>query len=232
MNDKLIQYSDAIRDFVKIHERFYAKKQRDILEGKYINVFTLWNEFAGITEPIHSRILQFLLSSSPMHGQRNTFINLLLERINVPYKVTDVWQSTAEKGRVDVMLKRFHPHGVVIIENKSNWANDQPNQLYRYWYENIHRSEEDCHPDYYARHPEYKVVYLIPNKDKVLSDNSIQRPIDYPKDLPEILPMEPLIFSFDKELADWFDACIMSLPKENTPLKNLITQYKEYCKKL
>ena len=32
MSDKLIQYSDALRDFVKIHEQIMAKKQKDILE--------------------------------------------------------------------------------------------------------------------------------------------------------------------------------------------------------
>lgn len=100
MSDKLIQYSDALRDFVKIHEQIMAKKQKDILEGKYINVFTLWNEFTGITEPIHSRILQFILSPHTMHGQENRFINLLLKRINVNYGENDEWISTAETGRV------------------------------------------------------------------------------------------------------------------------------------
>lgn len=33
MSDKLIQYSDALRDFVKIHKQIMAKKQKDILEG-------------------------------------------------------------------------------------------------------------------------------------------------------------------------------------------------------
>ena len=160
MSDKLIQYSDALRDFVKIHEQIMAKKQKDILEGKYINVFTLWNEFTGITEPIHSRILQFILSPHTMHGQENRFINLLLKRINVNYGENDEWISTAETGRVDVMLKRYNPHSVIIIENKSNWAGDQPNQLYRYWFENIHRSDNDLLPEFYSKHQEYKIVYL------------------------------------------------------------------------
>lgn len=45
MSDKLRQYSDTIRDLVKIHKQILANKQRDIYEGKYINVFTLWNRF-------------------------------------------------------------------------------------------------------------------------------------------------------------------------------------------
>lgn len=73
MSDKLIQYSDALRDFVKIHEQIMAKKQKDILEGKYINVFTLWNEFTGITEPIHSRILQFILSPHTARAGKSVY---------------------------------------------------------------------------------------------------------------------------------------------------------------
>lgn len=101
-----------------------------------------------------------------MHGQENRFINLLLKRINVNYGENDEWISTAETGRVDVMLKRYNPHSVIIIENKSNWAGDQPNQLYRYWFENIHRSDNDLLPEFYSKHQEYKIVYLVPNKYK------------------------------------------------------------------
>lgn len=232
MSDKLIQYSDALRDFVKIHEQIMAKKQKDILEGKYINVFTLWNEFTGITEPIHSRILQFILSPHTMHGQENRFINLLLKRINVNYGENDEWISTAETGRVDVMLKRYNPHSVIIIENKSNWAGDQPNQLYRYWFENIHRSDNDLLPDFYSKHQECKIVYLVPNKYKNISDDSLHRPSYLSETMPEHLPITPIVWSFEEEVSDWLDDCISSLPEENTPLRNLLSQYKEYCKTL
>ena len=167
-----------------------------------------------------------------MHGQGNLFIKLFLKRIGIDIENREEWVSTAEIGRVDIMLKRYHPRSVVIIENKSNWAGDQPNQLYRYWYENIHLNEEDCHPEYYDRHPEFKIVYLVPNKDKQLSENSIERPSDYPSYLPDRLPVKPYIFSFEEEISDWLTECIKSLPEENTPLTNLISQYKEYCKNL
>ena len=223
-------YSKAIDDFVSIMEQVKAERQKNIQSGKYVNVFSLWNNFSGISEPIHSRILQFFLSANPMHGQGNKFIHLFLKRIGVKFDEGDEWYSTAEIGRVDVMLKRFHPRSVVIIENKSNWAVDQPNQLYRYWYENIHHCFDDCFPDFYETHPEYKAVYLVPKKDKIPSDDSLQKPSDYPTDLPDILPMKPLVLSFDEEVATWLDDCVASLPKENTPLINLILQYKEYCK--
>lgn len=53
------------------------------------------------------------------------------------------WTVTAEKGRVDILLKRTHPHSVIIIENKSNYANDQENQLYRYWHQEIYKTIQE-----------------------------------------------------------------------------------------
>lgn len=230
--NKIELYAAVINDYVSIMKQVKIERQDNIKKGKYVNVFTLWNRFSGLAEPIHSRILHFFLSSDPMHGQGNLFLSLFLKRIGVEIQKNDEWITTAEIGRVDVMLKRFHPRSVIIIENKSNWAGDQPNQLYRYWFENIHRGEEDCHPEYYDHHPEYKIVYLVPNKDKLLSDNSMEKPSDYPENLPAKLPINPYIFSFDEEISDWMDECIKSLSEENTPLINLINQYKEYCKNL
>ena len=230
--NKIEQYSEVIDDFVSIMKHIKDERSNNVRQGKYFNVFTLWNNFSGLTEPIHSRILQFFLSANPMHGQGNLFLGFFLKRIGIDIEHGEEWVSTAETGRVDIMLKRYHPRSVVIIENKSNWAGDQPNQLYRYWYENIHLNEEDCHPEYYDKHPEFKIVYLVPNKDKQLSENSIERPSDYPSYLPDRLPVKPYIFSFEEEISDWLTECIKSLPEENTPLTNLISQYKEYCKNL
>lgn len=227
--NKIELSSKTIDDIVSIANIIKEKKRSNIREGKYVNVFTLWNSFSGLTEPIHSRILHFLLSSDPMHGQGNLFLGLFLKRIGIDIQKNEEWLVTAEKGRVDVMLKRFHPRSVIVIENKSNWAGDQPNQLYRYWYQNIHIVEEDCHSEYYDSHPEFKVVYLIPNENKILNDDSMKRPSDYPEDLPSELPIKPVIFKFDDDISKWLLECIKALPEENTPLKNLLSQYNEYC---
>lgn len=197
--------------------------------GKYVNVFSLWNEFSGISEPIHSRILHFFLSDNPMHGQGKLFLSAFLEYIGFE---KEEWIITTEEGRVDVLLRRLNPLGAVIIENKSNWAEDQPNQLYRYWYENIHKCEEDCKESYYKEHPEYKIVYLVPDKTKHINSNSTSRPIDYPEDLPEELPMKPKVMTFHTDIPKWLGGCMKGLPAENTPLRNLIAQYIEYCKQL
>lgn len=230
--NKIEQYSEVIDDFVSIMKHIKDERSNNVRQGKYFNVFTLWNNFSGLTEPIHSRILQFFLSANPMHGQGNLFLKLFLKRIGIDVQMTDEWISTAEIGRVDIMLKRFLPRSVIIIENKSNWAGDQPNQLYRYWFENIHHCKEDCYKGYYDDHPEYKIVYLVPNEYKSISCSSLERPENYPDNLPSKLPIKPLVFSFKKEISNWLMECAESLPKENTPLISFISQYIEYCKKL
>ena len=167
-----------------------------------------------------------------MHGQGNLFLGLFLKRIGIDIQECDEWISTAEIGRVDVMLKRIHPRSVVIIENKSNWAGDQENQLYRYWCENIHHCEEDCSEEYYKSHPEYKIVYLVPNMGKSISENSLEKPKEFGDNLPLFLPLNPITLSFEKDIVAWLTECINKLSPDNTPLINLISQYKSYCKNL
>ena len=84
--DKLADYKYMIDFLTEAYAHLQSLRADDIKEGKNINVFSLWNSFSGITEPIHSKILQFLLSPHNMHGQGNLFINLLLKRINVDFK--------------------------------------------------------------------------------------------------------------------------------------------------
>ena len=152
-----------------------------------------------------------------MHGQGKLFLSAFLEYIGFEKdKGNEEWIITAEEGRVDVLLRRLNPLGAVIIENKSNWAGDQPNQLYRYWYENIHKCKEDSDTDYYSKHPEYKIVYLVPDKAKQINDNSKTRPIDYPIDLPDKLPMEPIVMDFHEDIPKWLRKCMVSVYEDNS----------------
>ena len=231
MEEKLEKYRKTIELCSSIMKEIKAERMSNTKMGKYVNVFSLWNEFSGISEPIHSRILHFFLSDNPMHGQGKLFLSAFLEYIGFEKdEGNEEWIITAEEGRVDVLLRRLNPLGAVIIENKSNWAGDQPNQLYRY--ENIHKREEDCCTDYYSKHPEYKIVYLVPDEVKHISANSILRPVDYPEYLPEELPMELKVLTFHEDIPEWLGECMDKLPAENTPLRNLIAQYIEYCKQL
>ena len=55
--NKIELYSAVINDMVSIVRQVKEERQNNVRKGKYINVFTLWNHFSGLTEPIHSRIL-------------------------------------------------------------------------------------------------------------------------------------------------------------------------------
>lgn len=213
MEEKLEKYRKTIDLCSSIMKDIKAERMSNTKMGKYVNVFSLWNEFSGISEPIHSRILHFFLSDNPMHGQGKLFLSAFLEYIGFE---KEEWIITTEEGRVDVLLRRLNPLGAVIIENKSNWAEDQPNQLYRYWYENIHKRKEDSDTDYYSKHPEYKIVYLVPDKAKQINDNSKTRPIDYPIDLPDKLPMEPIVMDFHEDIPKWLRKCMVSVYEDNS----------------
>lgn len=213
MEENLEKYRKTIELCSSIMKDIKAERMSNTKMGKYVNVFSLWYEFSGISEPIHSRILHFFLSDNPMYGQGKLFLSAFLEYIGFE---KEEWIITTEEGRVDVLLRRLNPLGAVIIENKSNWAEDQPNQLYRYWYENIHKRKEDSDTDYYSKHPEYKIVYLVPDKAKQINDNSKTRPIDYPIDLPDKLPMEPIVMDFHEDIPKWLRKCMVSVYEDNS----------------
>ena len=146
MEEKLEKYRKTIDLCSSIMKKIKAERMSNTKMGKYVNVFSLWNEFSGISEPIHSRILHFFLSDNPMHGQGKLFLSAFLEYIGFEKdKGNEEWIITAEEGRVDVLLRRLNPLGAVIIENKSNWAGDQPNQLKDFLTDNgFHESRENA----------------------------------------------------------------------------------------
>jgi hypothetical protein len=50
--------------------------------------------------------------------------------------------------------------------------------------------------------------------------------------LPDRLPLVPIIWSFDMQVDKWLQKCEDMLDVKNTPLRNFIKQYREYCKQL
>ena len=59
MEEKLEKYRKTIDLCSSIMKKIKAERMSNTKMGKYVNVFSLWNEFSGISEPIHSRILHF-----------------------------------------------------------------------------------------------------------------------------------------------------------------------------
>jgi len=237
MEDLNLELTRAlVNDICRWYKDFViAEQARNGVEGHLFNVFALWNRLSGIGETLHSRLLHFLLSDDSMHGQKDKFLIKFLEMAGIENPNDGKWTVTAECGRVDIRIVRHNPHSVVVIENKSNRAEDQSNQLYRYWYENMYAPERTYDGS------RYKIIYLSPSADKKFDDQTCCKPskewffekgrCDYDQ-LPDKIPLKPEIWYFNDHIQKWLELCIDALAETNQPLRNYLNQYKEYCKKL
>lgn len=194
--------------------------------------FNIFN-FFGVNETMHSKLLAHLLNPYSDHGQKHLFINAFLDLLGVKrFSEDENWIVTAEKGRIDLLLKRNNPHSVVVIENKSNYANDQGNQLYRYWYQEIYSSIINRHLpiDYILNPPEefYQLIYLSPDHGKIPSNNSLLKPLDWKSDLPDEVPIKIKQVIFSELIVDWLNISLKSVSSQNTRIKEHIKQYLEY----
>ena len=120
---------------------------------------------------MHSRLIANLLNPYGTHGQKHLFLNIFLDMLEIERNNdSDHWTVTAETGRIDILLKRDNPHSVIIIENKSNYAIDQDNQMYRYWHQEIYQAMKSRNlPDDYILTPSpkfYQLIYLSPDLRK------------------------------------------------------------------
>lgn len=132
-------------------------------------------------------------------------------------------------------MQRSEPESVIIIENKSNWANDQPNQLYRYWYNVIYSKTKNCKKEFYLENSDrYKIVYLAPTDRKKLELQSITKPKDNAiyNGLPDRIPMDICTHTFNDFVQNWLIKCKDKLPLKNYRTREYITQYQMICNKL
>lgn len=188
--------------------------------------------FFNITEPVHSVLLANLLNPNAGHGQGDLFLKEFLFQIGINVGKTDKWIVTAEIGRVDILIKRKHPHAVVIIENKSNFANDQLNQIYRYWYKEIFLATVrlSIPIEKTKNNKNYQIIYLTPADWKKPTKNSLSKPDGYPDLLLSEVPIEPTIWLFEKQIVQWLKICIDLLPQENYRMREYVKQYIELWK--
>lgn len=204
--------------------------------GHNFNIFSLFKEEFDfhIKEIMHSKLLKFLLNPFSSHGQGNKFLIEFLNLIGIQNPNVGSWFVTAEEGRIDVLLKRNHPHSVVIIENKSNWASDQPNQLYRYWLQEIYSTTKEAHHEFYDRNMDkYQIIYLPPNESKQYEQQSIIKPTDLSDaNLPENIPLRIKTIYFNKEIQIWLENCKFQLPEKNHRIREYICQYQSLCNTL
>jgi hypothetical protein len=218
------------------HKLYLEDERKHKEDGHNFNIFYLLRDEFGfsIKETMHSKLMKFLLNPFASHGQGNNFLIDFLQLLEVENPAAGTWFVTAEEGRIDILLKRNNPHSVIIIENKSNWATDQPNQLYRYWYQEIFNSTKNIDYKFYIENKnKYQIIYLPPNEYKNYEEQSITKPKEWSeKNLPNKIPMDIKILYFNKEIQIWLENCKMQLPEKNYRIREYITQYQFLCNKL
>ncbi len=249
--ENFVDISDTlINDFIKIRENYLSSliNPSKIIIDNFLEVYNnikevnkntsfLFNpllKYFSINETLHSYMLADLLNPNSDHGQEKLFLNSFLRKLNIFEPETGSWIITAEKGRIDILLKRENPHSVIIIENKSNNAIDQDHQLYRYWYQEIYLKKNDAMfakketYDINDIKSRYKILYLPPDDSKEPNELSLTKP-DYLTDniLPNKIPLNYELITFDKFICKWLKECVQNLKAENHRLRQYIEQYIE-----
>lgn len=213
----LVGFENILIDFEKILEM-----ENILSKEKSIRFNVL--DFFRIDETLHSRLLGFFLDKNASHGQGDLFLKKFIENLGYYDYDQGKWNVTVEKQRIDILIERNYPHSVIIIENKSNDAKDQENQIYRYWHRAIYsKNKIEC-----ANNEKYKLIYLVANDAKLPSENTLIKPSDWSDNLPEVVPLSVDIWNFNNQIISWLEDCIPLIKSDNYRLKEYINQYKEY----
>ena len=207
-------------------------REQNRQQSRDLNVFRFFNP----GETTHSRLLAYFLDPGESHGQGDLFLVEFMKLLDISQPntvVTSPWIVTAEKGRVDVLIKRKHPHTVVVIENKSNFASDQPNQLYRYWHREIYlkQVERNASQQERANPPinHYRVIYLSPASWKQVDEQSICRPKEGYDGQPDSVPAAIVEHKlFDELVVEWLENALRLIPVDNHRLREFTNQYVQY----
>jgi hypothetical protein len=182
------------------------------------------------SEPQHSKIIGSLLDPDGGHGFRDLFlrefINIVVDDTNFLYDGKEKWYITIEKSRFDISIRNKSGTKIIIIENKSNWADDRPNQLYRYWLKGIYKTQY-----MFEKHgiPHFsKIIYLSPSYEKNYSRQTITRPEAEDKKYPDEIPQGIIktVF-FEDQIVLWLEKCMALLDKTDD-LFFYIKQYKDF----
>jgi len=181
-------------------------------------------------EPQHSLILGSIINPNSKHGYGDIFLkeffNIVVNDENYVYGNNERWIVTIEKNRFDIGIRNKNNTKIIIIENKSNWAIDQKNQLYRYWFDGIYKPQYRL-SKYNIPHMA-KIIYLSPSFEKQYDIQSISRPIKFDKNLPSTVPENIIkIVYYQEEISKWLDKC-MELVKNTSSMYFYISNYKDF----
>lgn len=212
-------------DFLVFYRKAIDKYENECEKGNEFNLFYLIQDIYGISETKHSRFLAFLLNPDEAHGQKDKYLNLLLDQLGVEYKSDQKrnWSVEAERNNADVSIKCTYPDKIsIVIENKCFDAKDQPNQLYRYWYDHIYTyfNRDEKH---YFNPNKCRIVYLPKGNWKVYESQSVEKlGADYPEMDVSIITN----WTFHEEITRWLGNCKANT--ESSRIKFFISDYKKY----
>lgn len=188
----------------------------------------------SIREIDHSRLIGDLLNPSGSHGQGVLFLDAFLRHLKIPDFGIGEWNVTVEEGRVDIMAWSEKPlKSAILIENKSNNAIDQSNQIYRYWYQQLYLWDKElwdspCSGQDQDRRRRFRVIYLTTDTERKPSTHSLQCPEELKsRDLPDPLPLEVVTISLSDLTKLWIDEAYSLVPERNTRLRSFLKQYHE-----
>lgn len=216
---KVSEFEDVLLGFQKIKDEESTLSKEKSIRFNVLNFF-------HIDENLHSRLLGFFLDKNASHGQGDAFLKKFIEKLGYTDYEEGKWNITIEKQRIDILIERNYPHSVIIIENKSNNAFDQNNQIYRYWHRAIYLKNRKASTD----NEKYKIIYLVSNDGKSPSENTFKKPENYSKDLPLKVPLKVEVWTFNSQIGQWLDECLSLLSENNYRLKEYIKQYIEHWK--
>lgn len=222
-----------IQDTTYLVGKFQEINTQSIIKKKETSCDFNMLSFFNIGETKHSFLLANFLNPNAEHGQGHLFLNEFLDLLKIErLSDNENWIVTVEKGRIDVLLKRFQPHSVIVIENKSNYAGDQYHQLYRYWYQEIYTTISERHlpGDYILNPPEryYQLLYLSPDHRKISNTNTSTKPTEWDDNLPNKIPIKAKHILYSDFICHWLQISLEKLPKDNHRIREYVKQYIEY----
>ncbi|MCC5840716.1 MAG: PD-(D/E)XK nuclease family protein [Opitutales bacterium] len=181
-----------------------------------------------IKEPVHSRIIGDFLDPQGRHGQGSGFLQCFLEHLGVPSREEGTWQISIETGRVDILLWRECPASMILIENRVNDAVDQPNQIFRYWYHQMHQWKPKHCLDAETRRS-FRLIYLPADESKAPVGHSLERPADWGDEITEHprVPLPCETFSLRTLMELWREKVMSRVPSTNQRLHVFFHFYNE-----
>jgi hypothetical protein len=190
----------------------YCIKFPQITINEDINVF----KQLATNELQHSKIIGSILNPKEKHGHGDKFLQLFFEIVlndsDFIYDQNDKWIITVEKSRYDVRIRNQINSKIIIIENKSNEADDGDNQLYRYWYNGIYQLQNK----FDSLKPYAKILYLSPGDWKKPDEQTSLRPENYPKNLRDSIPEDIVkIVYYPNEIVSWLLSCMNVIDKSS-----------------